>query len=132
MDRRLHELLSSIAAITVAVLVLWPPVDALQWWTLLPERFQGDFVLLGLFFGLGTLAGVIITAFAGIRPRYLLAGGTVAYVGAMVTIEVLFTPESPVHLLLYAVILVSILCGGLVGSVLSGDEEDSAVAGDSA
>jgi len=125
MDRRLPELALSVVTVMLVLLVLWPPTDVFpRWWTVLPETLQGDLPLLALLLGFGTIAGSVLTAIVGIRPQYLLAGGMLAYVGSLVVIEVRLTPESPVHWVLYGVIFVGILCGGLAGVGLT-DENQS-------
>lgn len=95
-------------------MILWPPVSELLYWSVFDGI--GDAVILPVLV-LSVAIGAGFGAFTSTSPRSFAVGGTLAYLIGMGGIEVVLTPDSPVHFLLYGVILISMGSGVLVAAV---------------
>jgi hypothetical protein len=109
-----RDILSSAAFVLVAGAILWPPAPELLYWNLFAAI--GDCVLL-LVFGASVAVGSVFGAVTTVSLRSFVVGGTLAYLGGMAGLEVALTPESPVHFLLYGVILLGMCIGVVVTGV---------------
>lgn len=106
----------------VAGVVLWPPVSELLYWSVF-DRI-GDAVIL-LVLAASVAVGAGFGAFTTVSPRSFAVGGTLAYLVGMGVIEAVLTPDSPVHFLLYGVILVGMETGVIVVAVAEREAETS-------
>jgi hypothetical protein len=104
----LRSVVASAAVVALAGLALWPPRAV--YWTRL-ARVVGDGVTLAAVCLLALALGAAFARVTGVGVCSVAAGGVVAYVLGMVAIEAALRPESPVHLVWYAV-LVGCLVGG--------------------
>ncbi|RXK51424.1 hypothetical protein [Halorientalis pallida] len=116
----LRELAVSGAFALLAGVAVWPPVEALLYWRWLPgAAAAGDLIVLPVAV-LSVSLGVGFAAATGIGPRRFLPGGMAAYLTGMALIEAALAPESPVHLVLYAAVLVALTAGVALGVAASG------------
>lgn len=126
MARRISEVALSVVLVSVVLILLWPPGDTVwTWWAVLPESLRGDTPILGFLMVFGGVAGALVTAATTIRLLHFAIGAVVAYVVLMIGIEVVLSPESPVHWALYGVIAMAIVGGGAVGKRVTADETTS-------
>lgn len=98
----------------VAGVVLWPPVSELLYWSIFDN--VGDAVIL-LVLVASVAVGAGYGAFTTVTPQSFAVGGTLSYLIGMGGIEAVLTPDSPVHFLLYGVILVGMETGVLAVTV---------------
>ena len=94
----------------VAGYLLWPPGNV--YWTAVADAI-GTAATMGIVFLLAFLFGAGVLRWPDISLATFGLGGSVAYVVGMVLIDVLVAPESPVHYVLYAGLLVCALLGGV-------------------
>lgn len=106
----------------VASVVLWPPVSELLYWSVFESI--GDAVIL-LVLAASVAVGAGFGAFSTASPQSFAVGGTLAYLVVMGVIEAVLTPDSPVHFLLYGVILVGMETGVIVVAVAGREAEAS-------
>jgi hypothetical protein len=109
----LRQSLSSAAFVVVAGAVLWPP--GAVYWTAV-AAVVGDGVALAV---VGMLAVALGAGFAhatAVDVPWVAAGGAVAYVAGMVVVDVVIQPESPVHYVLYAGVLVALVAGAALSA----------------
>ena len=64
------------------------------------------------------VGGAVLVLVTGFAMRNVAIGTGLAYLVGMLTIEQVYTPESPVHLLLYAVFAVLFVAGGFAGAIV--------------
>ena len=115
MDSRITEVVLSTVLVSIAFYVLWPVGDVpWQWWTVLPETLRGDGPLLSILLVLSCGTGVVALKVTGIRAQNLAIGGFIAFLLSMTVIEVLLSPNSPAHWILYGTLLVGIVAGGFL------------------
>ena len=96
-------------AVTLALLFgLWPP-GAVYWTAVAAVLGEAPtlFAVALLAVGLGAWFGRT----TAIPPAHLLAGALLAYAVGMLAIEWLLAPDSPAHLVLYALLLGGLLAG---------------------
>jgi hypothetical protein len=113
-----REIAASALFALVAGAAVWPPVEGLLYWTALGAL--GDAVLVPV----GLLAALLGAGFARtipVAPRSFALGATGAYLVGMGVVEWWLGPDSPVHLLLYGVVLIGLAVG--VGLVTVADEQ---------
>jgi len=116
-SRHLSGVVRSAVFVFAVFVLLWPVGAVLpRWLSYLPQTAQGDGPILIALLTLSGIAGVVAAAVLGARPRHLAVGGCLSYVVAMVAIEAVFDPISPVHLILYGLLLVGVVLGSVVGS----------------
>lgn len=120
MAPHLGDVLRSAGIALVAGVVLWPPVSDLLYWSVFEGI--GDAVIL-LVFAASVAAGTGIGTRTGVHPRSFAVGGTLAYVMVMGVWWAVCTFDSPVHLLVYGVILIGLVLGIGVVTVLPGESE---------
>ena len=103
--------------------LLWPP-GAVYWeWVAAVIGDGPTLVMVGV---IAIGLGVVFAWTTATGVTCLAVGGVIAYITGMVAIEVVRSPNSPVHFVLYAGLFACLLCGGLLGFVLS-DGDDSLV-----
>lgn len=107
-------ILRSAVFTLVAGVILWPPVSELQYWSIF-DRF-GDAVIL-LVLAVSVAVGVGFGALTKVSPRSFAVGGMLAYLLGMGGIETVLAPDSPVHFLLYGIILLGMAAGVVVVAV---------------
>lgn len=112
MALHLREIIASGAFALIAGAILWPPTSEFVYWTVFDSI--GDAVIL-LVVVASIVAGFVFGALSAVSPRSFAVGGTLAYLSGMGAIEVVLTPDSPVHFLLYGSILIG-MGGGVVGA----------------
>ncbi len=117
MALRPREIFRSAAFTLAAGAILWPPVPELLYWSIFEG--VGDAVIL-LVLGASVAVGGGFGALTTISPRSFVVGGALAYLIGMGGIEALLTPESPVHLFLYGVVLVGLGAGFVVVTFADG------------
>ncbi|WP_247008258.1 hypothetical protein [Halorientalis litorea] len=111
MERSVRDVAASAVFVAVAGTVVWPPVEAYLVWSRLPALAGlGDAVVLPVVL-VAVALGAAFGRVTGIGPRPFAAGTVVAYVAGMVALELLLSPASPVHLLLYGVLAVGFGAG---------------------
>jgi hypothetical protein len=98
----------SAVAVFLAGLALWPPRAV--YWTRL-AAVVGDGVALSVVCLLAAAVGAAFAWLTGVGVRPVAVGGLVAYAVGMVAIEVWLSPDSPAHLVWYAVLLVCLVGG---------------------
>jgi len=98
----------SAVATFLAGLALWPPRAV--YWTRL-EVVVGDAVTLALVALLAVGLGAVLARVVGADLPSFAVGGSVAYAVGMAAIEVWLSPDSPVHLVWYAALLVCLVAG---------------------
>lgn len=109
-----RAILRDVVFAVVAGVVLWPPVPELLYWSIFEPI--GDAVIL-LVLVASVAVGVGFGASTSVTPQSFAVGGTLGYLGGMGGIEALLTPDSPVHFLLYGVILIGMETGVLAVAV---------------
>jgi hypothetical protein len=114
MALRPREVLYSVVFALVAGTILWPPASELVYWDVFDAI--GDAVIL-VVLGTSVAVGFVFAVFTTVSPQSFAVGGTLAYLIGMGAIEVALTPESPVHFLLYGIILIGMCVGVLVAEV---------------
>jgi hypothetical protein len=65
---------------------------------------------------LAVLLGAAFARTTAVALPWVAAGGAVAYVAGMVVVDVAFQPESPVHYVLYAGLLVALVAGAALST----------------
>jgi hypothetical protein len=115
-----RDVLRSAGIALVAGVILWPPVPDLLYWSIFAGI--GDAVIL-LVFAASVAAGTGIGTATGVRPGSFAVGGTLTYVVTMGICWAVCPVDSPVHLLVYGVILIGLVLGVGVVPVLTGDSE---------
>ena len=98
---------SAVAAL-LAGLALWPP--GAVYWTRL-AAVVGDGVTLVLVGLLAVALGAVLARVVGADLPSFAVGGSVGYAVGMAAIEVWLSPDSPVHLVWYAALLVCLVGG---------------------
>ncbi|AXG09729.1 hypothetical protein [Haloplanus rubicundus] len=98
----------SAVATFLAGLALWPP-RAVYWMRL--AAVVGDGVTLAVVCLLAVTFGAAFAWLTGVDVLSFAVGGGVAYAAGMVAIEVWFLPDSPAHLVWYAVLLACLVGG---------------------
>lgn len=111
MGRPRDPILSALFA-TFAGATLWP-LGAVYWSPL------GGALSLAVVATLAFALGAAFARVTGVRPGAFAAGGVAAYAVGMVAVEATIGPDSPVHLLLYAGLLVCLLVGVVAVARLS-------------
>jgi len=106
-----REVIFSVVFALVAGAIIWPPASELLYWTVFDVI--GDLILL-LVLGTSVAVGFVFGTLTAVSPRSFAVGGTLAYLIGMSAIEVAITPDSPVHLLLYGSILITMVVGVVV------------------
>lgn len=117
-----RAILRDTAFALVAGVVLWPPVSELLYWSVFESI--GDAVVL-LVLAASVAVGAGFCAVTTVSPRSFAVGGTTAYLVGMGLIQGVLTPDSPVHFLLYGVILVGMETGVIVVAVAEREAEAS-------
>ncbi|WP_123535096.1 hypothetical protein [Halosimplex salinum] len=92
----------------VAALVLWPP--GAVYWTAVAAAI-GETATLVAVFTAAVALGAAFGALTGVGVREFAAGAALAYVVVMAGIAVVFTPDSPAHLVLYGVVFACHVAG---------------------
>lgn len=108
---RALQTLASAAITLVLGLALWPPEAV--YWTALADRV-GDPPTLALVALLSIGLGAWLARTTEFGPGVVLGGGVLAYAVGMVGIEVALAPNSPVHLVWYAILLAGLVGGALI------------------
>ena len=109
----LRTVAASAAFVFLAELVLWPPRAV--YWTRLAAVVGDGFTL--VFVGLVALSlGVVFAWITGVAVQPFALGAFAAYVVGMIAIEVVLTPNSPVHLVWYAALSTCLVGGVALGS----------------
>ena len=98
---------SAVAAV-LAGLALWPPRAV--YWTQI-AAVVGDGVTLAVVCLLAAALGAAFAWLTGVDVPSFAVGGLLAYAAGMVAIEVWLSPDSPAHLVWYAVLLASLVGG---------------------
>lgn len=120
MGNRLIEVTLSGIVIFIAGFVLWPPTDSIwQWWTVISEGPEMGLIVLIVLIGLSTATGLGLSTVGNIRPSNLIIGGILAFITGMLLINLIISPDSPSHLLLYGFILVFVFLGAAIGYAVS-------------
>ena len=125
MSLHLRQVAASALFALVAGAVVWPPVEELVYWTALEPI--GDAVVVPVAL-VSALLGAGFARLVPVAPRSFALGATGAYLAGMGVAEVWLGPESPVHLLLYSVVLIGLAVGVGVTST-AGEERDDDTAG---
>lgn len=117
-----REIGASAAVALLAGALVWPPVEGLRYWTRLEPI--GDAVVIPVAV-VSVLLGAGFARFVPVAPRSFAVGATGAYLGAMGAIA-LTGPESPVHLVLYGIVLLGLIVGvGGVAALRGGDGSEN-------
>ena len=103
-----RDILRSAVFALVAGAILWPPASELVYWTAVAAL--GDAVIL-LVLGASVAVGFVFGVLTTVSPRSFAVGGTLTYLIGMSAFEITLTPDSPVHFLLYGVILIGMCIG---------------------
>lgn len=113
MIRDLKEIVFSGIFAFVTGFVLWPPRD--NYWMIVDERLSGDWgmVIIIIVLLLSIIFGFIFGKVTDVRLFNFISGGVIMYLIGMWLIEIEIDPISPVHLLLYGLLLAT-LAGGVV------------------
>jgi hypothetical protein len=98
----------SAVAVLLAGLALWPP--GAVYWTRL-AAVAGDGIALSVVALLAAALGVAFAWLTGVDVASFAVGGLVAYAVGMGAIEVWLSPDSPAHLVWYAVLLACLVGG---------------------
>jgi len=108
MALQLRPVASSAVVAVLVGLALWPP-RAVYWTGV--AAVVGDGVTLAVVCLLAVALGAAFAWLAAVDVRSVAVGGVVAYAVGMAGIEATLSPDSPVHLVWYAV-LVGCFVGG--------------------
>ncbi|WP_135535944.1 hypothetical protein [Halostella pelagica] len=108
MNRRITEIFVSTTVLFVSCYLLWPPNNV--YWVSIGEQI-GDSLTIALVLLVAGGVGVGIAIASQISLSNLGIGGGLAYVLGMFLINRTMSPNSPVHLYLYGVLLLCILLG---------------------
>lgn len=103
--------------------LLWPP-GAVYWERLAAVIGDGPTLVVVAVIAIGLGAMFAWTTAIGVTSFAI--GSMIAYITGMVAIEVVLSPDSPVHFILYAVLFACLLCGSFLRFFLS-DGNDSRV-----
>ncbi|WP_135822140.1 hypothetical protein [Halostella litorea] len=113
MERTGNEVVTAVLVALAAGYVLWPPGHV--YWTEVADAVGEPATLAAVALLAGAVGGAV-AASTGAAPASLALGGGIAYVVGMALIETLVTPDSPVHFVLYAALLVCWLAGAAVAT----------------
>lgn len=119
-------LLSGLFAL-LAGAVVWPPVEGLLYWTAFDAL--GDAVILPVLL-VSALLGAGFAYLTPIEPRSFAIGATGAYLLGMGIVRVGLAPDSPVHFVLYSVVLIGLAIGVGAVAAMRTDEGDEAETGE--
>jgi len=117
----LRQIAASALFALLAGAVVWPPVEGLLYWTVLGAL--GDAVVVPVFLVSAAL-GAGFARLYPVEPRAFTMGATGAYLLAAGVIRWWLAPDSPVHLVLYSVILIGLAVGVGVVAARRGDDTD--------
>lgn len=109
MDLSPRELGLSWLFVTIIGFLLWPP--RFVYWTEIVE-YTGETVLIAIIGIISVLLGLAFMRYSGVSILNYISGGIVSYISGMVLIELFIHPVSPVHFVLYGILLFWILAGG--------------------
>lgn len=117
MPATVRDVLTSAFFVLAAMTALWPP-RAVYW-----ERVSavvGDGPTLVLVGVVAVGLGGVFARLTGVSSRSFATGTVLAYATGMVAITPVLSPDSPAHLVWYAVLAVAILAGATVWHVHAG------------
>lgn len=114
-EGRIAEVLVAAAFVLAVGVVLWPPRNV--YWTVVSETV-GQTATLVTVAVLALVAGAWFARTAAFALTHLVVGALGAYLAGMAAIEVLLTPDSPAHLVWYAILLGSLLGGAVFWTVV--------------
>lgn len=112
MQRPLWDTALSFGFVILGGWILWPPRAV--YWQLLADYVGEPITLLVV----GILAvgfGFVFVSLTSVSVRPFVGGAVIAYIVGMGAIELVLMPDSPVHLILYAGLLLCFLAGAFLG-----------------
>lgn len=128
MNGRGKEIALSVVLVMATFYALWPVGNAaLRWWTVLPASLRGDGPLLVILLGASVAVGIAVLKLTRIQVANFTIGGCLAFALLMLFITATMSPDSPVHWILYSVILIGILAGALLEWKLGGESGGSPI-----
>lgn len=91
--------------------ILWPPRS--NYWMTVNERLGGEWgmIIIITVFILSIIFGFIFGKVTDVQLFNFISGGIIVYLIGMWMIEMEINPTSPVHLLLYGLLLVTLASG---------------------
>jgi len=123
MSLRPRRIVASALFALLAGAVVWPPVEGLLYWTALDAL--GDAVVVPVAL-CSALLGAGFARRYPVDPRSFTMGATGAYLLAMGAVEWLLGPDSPVHFVLYSVVLIGLAVGvGIVAARRDDADEEA-------
>jgi len=110
-ESRLPEILAAATVALLAGLLLWPP--GAVYWTGVADAL-GDGATLALVSTLALVLGAWFARTSAFALVHIFVGSVIAYGLGMVAIESLLRPDSPAHLVWYAILLACLLGGAAI------------------
>lgn len=101
----------SAGFVFIAGFSLWPP-GAVYWEAL--SAVVGPVMTLAIVIGFAAVLGGTFAWATDVDVLSFVLGGLVAYAGWMVAIELTMTPDSPVHFILYGLLLICMTAGAVL------------------
>ena len=111
MQESVRDTARSFVFVILAGWMLWPP-RAVYWQPL--SDYVGEPITVLCIGMLAIGFGVIFGYLASVSARSFIVGAVIAYLTGMGAIELVLSPDSPVHLLLYAGLVLCFLGGGFL------------------
>lgn len=121
MNTSSRQIAASALFALLAGAVVWPPVEGLLYWAALEPI--GDAVVVPVLLVSAAL-GAGFARLYPVEPRAFTMGATGAYLLAMGVVRWWLAPDSPVHLVLYSVVLIGLAVGVGVVAARRNDDAD--------